>query len=95
VPGRPENPDRRAALPGAQRGTATRHHGGICGRGRGDQAGLTGLEALERAFDKAQNHNAEWAARSMQPGDVMGLDDGPLYRLEMDGWTEIGKAWVA
>jgi hypothetical protein len=59
------------------------------------QAGLTGREALERAFDKAQSHNAAWTARSMRPGDVVGLDDGHLYRCEMDGWSDIGQMWVA
>jgi hypothetical protein len=30
----------------------------------------------------------------MQPGDVVGLNDGHLYRCEMDGWSDVGKAWV-
>jgi hypothetical protein len=31
----------------------------------------------------------------MNPGDAVGLDDGTLWRCEVEGWTDIGKLWVA
>jgi hypothetical protein len=51
-----------------------------------DQMG-TGKEALEAAFEKSQG--------AMNPGDVVGLDDGTLWRCEVDSWTDIGKMWTA
>jgi|SRR5688500_4498549 hypothetical protein len=51
-----------------------------------DQVG-TGKEALEAAFEKSQG--------AMNPGDAVGLDDGTLWRCEVEGWTDIGKLWVA
>ena len=32
--------------------------------------------------------------RSTSAGDVVALEDGGLYRCEMDGWTRIGTTWV-
>jgi hypothetical protein len=57
--------------------------------GEMDQDGLIGKEALEAAFSPSHY------GRDMQPGDVVGLDDGSLHRCEMDGWTNIGKLWTA
>jgi hypothetical protein len=54
-----------------------------------DQAG-TGKEALEAAFRQCHA-----AGRDMDPGDVVGLDDGTLWRCEAEGWSDIGKQWVA
>jgi hypothetical protein len=54
------------------------------------QAQLTGKEALEWAFDLC---HAE--GRDMNPGDVVGLDDGTLWRCEVEGWKDIGKTWEA
>jgi hypothetical protein len=51
------------------------------------QAGLTGQEALESAFRPSKS--------AMNPGDVVGLDDGTLHRCEVEGWTDIGKMWTA
>jgi hypothetical protein len=31
----------------------------------------------------------------MNPGDVVGLDDGTLWRCEFEGWSDIGKTWEA
>jgi hypothetical protein len=50
----------------------------------------TGDEALESAFRQC---HAE--GRDMEPGDVVGLDDGRLFRCEASGWTDIGKMWTA
>jgi hypothetical protein len=55
-----------------------------------DRAGLPGKEALEWAFE--QRHAA---GRDMKPGDVVGLDDGTLWRCEMAGWLDIGKLCTA
>ena len=54
-----------------------------------DQAG-TGKEALEHAFRQCYA-----AGKDMEPGDVVGLDDGTLHRFEVEGWTDIGKFWTA
>ena len=54
--------------------------------GEMDQVG-TGNEALESAFSRY--------AGTMKPGDVVGLDDGTLWRCEFEGWTDIGKQWTA
>jgi hypothetical protein len=54
-----------------------------------DQAG-TGKEALEHAFRQCHA-----AGRDMEVGDVVGLDDGTLWRCEVEGWTDIGKMWTA
>jgi len=54
-----------------------------------DQAG-TGKEALEHAFRQCHA-----AGRDMNPGDVVGLDDGTLHRCEVESWTDIGKLWTA
>jgi hypothetical protein len=40
----------------------------------------TGKEALEHAFRQCH---------------VVGLDDGSLWRCEVEGWTDIGKMWTA
>jgi hypothetical protein len=50
----------------------------------------TGEEALDYAF--RQSH-AE--GRDIEVGDVIGLDDGTLWRCEMEGWSDIGKMWTA
>ena len=50
----------------------------------------TGNAALEHAFTQCHA-----AGRDMQPGDVVGLDDGTLWRCEMSGWSDIGKIWTA
>jgi hypothetical protein len=56
-----------------------------------DQAGLTGWEALDNAF--SQSH---YAGRGLNVGDVVGLEDGSLHRVEMSGWTELPeKQWTA
>jgi len=55
-----------------------------------DQGGLTGKEALEHAFEQCHA-----GGRDMRPGDVVGLDDGPLWRCEVEGWSDIGKLWTA
>ena len=74
-----------------------------------DQGGVTGREALERAFGRAQNREGPqgtWTtgegvhayletSRSMMPGDVVALDDGQLYRCEDSGWNPIGTLWAA
>jgi len=31
----------------------------------------------------------------MEVGDVVGLDDGTLWRCEVEGWMDIGKMWTA
>lgn len=54
-----------------------------------DQAG-TGKEALEHAFRQCHA-----AGRDMEPGDMVGLDDGTLWRCEVEGWTDIGKMLTA
>jgi hypothetical protein len=54
-----------------------------------DQEG-TGKEALEHAFRQCHA-----AGRDMEPGDVVGLDDGTLWRCEVEGWADIGKMWTA
>jgi hypothetical protein len=50
----------------------------------------TGEEALDYAFRQCHA-----AGRGMNPGDVVGLDSGELWRCEMSGWTDIGKTWTA
>ena len=54
-----------------------------------DHAG-TGKEALEHAYRQCHA-----AGREMEPGDVVGLDDGTLWRCEVEGWSDIGKLWMA
>jgi hypothetical protein len=50
----------------------------------------TGEEALQHAF-----HQCHMDRRDMEVGDVVGLDDGTLWRCEVEGWTDIGKMWTA
>ena len=50
----------------------------------------TGEEALQHAF-----HQCHMDGRDMDVGDVVGLDDGTLWRCEVEGWTDIGKMWTA
>jgi hypothetical protein len=50
----------------------------------------TGKEALEHAF-----RQCHVVGRDMGVGDVVGLDDGSLWRCEVEGWTDIGKMWTA
>jgi hypothetical protein len=54
------------------------------------QARLTGTDALEWAFDLCRSER-----RDMEVGDVVGLDDGTLWRCEAEGWADIGKIWTA
>jgi hypothetical protein len=49
----------------------------------------TGKEALQSAFRQCHA-----AGRDMEVGDVVGLDDGTLWRCEVEGWTDIGKMWT-
>jgi hypothetical protein len=49
-----------------------------------------GKEALQHAFRQCHA-----AGRDMNPGDVVGLDDGSLHRCEAVGWTDRGKTWTA
>jgi hypothetical protein len=50
----------------------------------------TGHEALESAFRQCHA-----TGHDMETGDVVGLDDGSLWRCEVEGWTDIGKLWTA
>ena len=54
-----------------------------------DQVG-TGKEALKAAFRQCHA-----MGRVMEPGDVVGLDDGELWQCEVEGWTDIRTLWVA
>jgi L-ascorbate metabolism protein UlaG (beta-lactamase superfamily) len=54
----------------------------------------TGKEALEYAFRQCHA-----AGKDMNPGDVIGLDDGTVHRCEAEGWSDkgwsdIGKMWT-
>jgi hypothetical protein len=70
-----------------------------------DQGGLPPREALDEAFRLTQSIEESWMEnegmqafgthrRSTSAGDAVALEDGGLYRCEMDGWTRIGTTWV-
>ena len=49
-----------------------------------------GEEALQNAFRQCHADG-----RDMEVGDVVGLENGTLWRCEASGWTDIGKTWEA
>jgi hypothetical protein len=49
------------------------------------QGELQGKADLEHAFAQALN------GRKLRVGDVVALEDGRLYRCEMDGWSGVGR----
>ena len=53
------------------------------------QGELQGNAALEHAFAQAIN------GRRLCVGDVVALEDGSLYRCEIDGWIRVGMLWSA
>ncbi len=69
------------------------------------QNGLSPCEALDEAFRLTQSIERSWTEnrgvrafgtrrRSTSAGDAVALEDGSLYRCEMDGWMRIGTTWV-
>jgi hypothetical protein len=70
-----------------------------------DQGGLSAREALEEAFRLTQSIEKSWTEhegvrafgtrrRSTSAGDAVALEDGSLYRCDMNGWAPIGTTWV-
>jgi hypothetical protein len=71
-----------------------------------DQGRLSAREALDEAFRLTQSIERSWTEnegvrafgtrrRSTSAGDAVALEDGSLYRCEMNGWTPIGATWVS
>jgi len=70
-----------------------------------DQGGRSSRDALEYVFHLTQNIERSWTEnegvrafgtrrRSMSAGDAVALEDGSLYRCDMNGWTPMGTTWV-
>jgi hypothetical protein len=70
-----------------------------------DQGGRSSRDALEYVFHLTQNIEQSWTenegvrafgtrCRSTSAGDAVALEDGSLYRCDMNGWTQIGTTWV-
>jgi hypothetical protein len=70
-----------------------------------DQDGRSSRDALAYAFHLTQNIEQSWTEnegvrafdarrRSTSAGDAVALEDGSLYRCDMNGWTPMGTTWV-